>query len=500
MQIALLSRHAVQRLDVGGDGHHGDELGVGVIQQLAPGPVDRHRLHVAAVPGEPPLLDQAAPGEEIHRVAIGLAVERHREVQVARVDAERRARDGHALRIAGELELGRGRHELLEHHVAVAQDIDLAGVHAPMHPARHLEDLVGPQVEPGEHVATPLHHVGVARVVDHHGVQAADVERGLPGRRHRQEKGPSYLAVEKRPDHPDRLTAVVERGGESLPAAAELLRDLLDLGAGGHEHRHAASLAQHPLHEAFVEEFERLLRQHAHPGGLGGIERARFEHLDRAEIARVKRGVDRRRQPHEAAAGALPEREAQLQLRGGLMDLVDHQRVARRDEPILEPAARDSGRDDDDVPGRRLGRRLALAVHHADLERSAEHRGGDRPDRERLPRARPRDDAESASRGREPTDVVAVLAGEQRVDLEAHRQLDRLARGARRGDHDHAPGRRLGGEEGGRIGGKEVIARQAHGRNIERRQTKSGRHACLPLLAAPDFRRVSYSSSSQPCR
>src|SRR5256886_6288481 len=30
---SLLSRHAVQRLDVGGDGHHGDELGVGVIQR-----------------------------------------------------------------------------------------------------------------------------------------------------------------------------------------------------------------------------------------------------------------------------------------------------------------------------------------------------------------------------------------------------------------------------------------------------------------------------------
>src|SRR5207253_9078703 len=111
-------------------------------------------------------------------------------------------------------------------------------------------------------------------------------------------------------------------------------------------------------------------------------------------------------------------------------------------------------------------------------------------DGERLARARPRDDAEPPARGREATDVVAVLAGEQRVDLEAHRQLDCLARGTGGGDHDHAPGRGLGGEEGGRIGGKEVIARQAYGRNIERRQTKSGRRARLPLhssTAAPSL-------------
>src|SRR5205823_3716639 len=271
---------------------------------------------------------------------------------------------------------------------------------------------------------------------------------------------------------------------ESLPAAAELLRDLLDLGAGGHEHRHATSLAQYPLHEAVVEELEGLLRQHAHAGGLGGVERPGFEHLHRAEVAGVKRRVDRRRQPHEAAGGALSQRQAQLQFRGGLMDLVHHEGVACRDQAVLEPAARDPGGDDHDVPGRRLGRRLALAVHYADLERRAQHGGGDRPDGERLARARRRDDAEAASRSRKAANIVAVLAAEQRVDLEAHRQLDRLARGPCRGDHDDAPGRWFGGEEGGGIGGKEVIARRAHGRNIERRGTKSGRHARLPLSMA----------------
>src|SRR5256885_8171621 len=41
------------------------------------------------------------------------------------------------------------------------------------------------------HVATPLHDVRAARVVDHHGVEAADVERRLACRGHRQQKRPA---------------------------------------------------------------------------------------------------------------------------------------------------------------------------------------------------------------------------------------------------------------------------------------------------------------------
>ena len=49
-----------------------------------------------------------------------------------------------------------------------------------MHPPRHLEDLVGTEVEPLEHIAAPLHHVAVAGVVDHHRVEPAHVEADWP--------------------------------------------------------------------------------------------------------------------------------------------------------------------------------------------------------------------------------------------------------------------------------------------------------------------------------
>ncbi len=147
-----------------------------MIEQLAPRSLDRHRLHFATVAGQPPALDQTALGEQLDGVTVCLAVERHRQIELARVHAERRAGDGHPLRVAGQLELRRRRLELLEHKLAVAQDVDLAAFHAPVDAARHLEDFVRAEVEPRQHVATPLDDIGVARVVDHHGVEAADVE------------------------------------------------------------------------------------------------------------------------------------------------------------------------------------------------------------------------------------------------------------------------------------------------------------------------------------
>src|SRR5438093_346698 len=83
---------------------------------------------------------------------------------------------------------------------------------------------------------------GVARVVDHHGVEPADVERRLARRGHREEEGTAYLAIQEGSNHADRLTPVVERGGERLPAIAQLAGDLLHLGARWDEHRHAATL------------------------------------------------------------------------------------------------------------------------------------------------------------------------------------------------------------------------------------------------------------------
>src|SRR5690606_28550152 len=98
-------------------------------------------------------------------------------------------------------------------------------------------------------------------------------------------------------------------------------------------------------------------------------------------------------------ARSLAKGEAKLELRGGLMDLVDDQRVLRADQIILKPAAGYSRRNDDDVPTRSLRRRLPFAIDYADPEREPDDLGSDRPDRESFPRARTGDDPEPSTRG-----------------------------------------------------------------------------------------------------
>ena len=215
----------------------GSSSDIGVHQELAPGPLHRHRLHLAPIGGKPAVLDQAPRGEQVHRPSVGGAVERHGEVQVSSVHPERRAGDRHALRVAGELELRRGGPQRREIELAVAENEDLAVGHPPMHPSRHLENLVGSEIEAVEHVAAALDHVAVTRVVDDDGVEAGHVQRGLTRRRHREQERPLDLPLEKRSDHPDRLAAVIERGRETLPLLTQLLAKALDLGAGGDETR-----------------------------------------------------------------------------------------------------------------------------------------------------------------------------------------------------------------------------------------------------------------------
>ena len=60
-----------------------------------------------------------------------------------------------------------------------------------------------------------------------------------------------------------------------------------------------------------------------------------------------------------------------------------------------------------------------------------------------------------------------MLPREQGVDVQAHGQLDGLARRARRGDHDYPPCRGLGGEERVGIDGEGVVAGDSHRRNID---------------------------------
>src|SRR5215208_5042625 len=73
---------------------------------------------------------------------------------------------------------------------------------------------------------------------------------------------------------------------------------------------------------------------------------------------------------------------------------------------------------------------------------------------------------------------------EIRLDVETHRELDRLARGARRSDHDHAPRRRLRPDECVVVGREVVVSYFAH---ASRRGEKCARPAVrlrlLPVLA-----------------
>src|SRR5258706_13362622 len=104
--------------------------------------------------------------------------------------------------------------------------------------------------------------------------------------------------------------------------------------------------------------------------------------------------------------------------------------------------------------------------------------------RQLLPRPRPRHDAEALPRRRQLADVVAVLALQQRVEMQRQRQLDGLARGAGGGDHDDPPSWGLGGEEGLGVGGEKVIAGGLHAANIQRRAGTLWRPALPQAVAA----------------
>src|SRR6185437_1575228 len=168
-------------------------------------------------------------------------------------------------------------------------------------------------------------------------------------------------------------------------------------------------------------------------------------------------------------AAPLPERETDLELGGGLVDLVDDDRVRGEDVVLLEPTARDSRRDDDEIPGRRLRRCLAFAIDHADAQIGrAENLLGDRANGERLSGAGARDDAEPATRSvaaRQLAHARAVALLEEGVDVQFDRELDRLAGRARRRDDDHPSSRRLRLDERLMVGEVRIadLAHQATG-------------------------------------
>src|SRR3954463_4715544 len=100
-----------------------------------------------------------------------------------------------------------------------------------MNPTRHLQNLVGAQVQPGEHILAAFDDVAEARVVDHDGVESLNIERALAGSSHRQEVGLGFLALEERPNDSDRLASVIERAIYPRKTILDQSGGLFDSGA-----------------------------------------------------------------------------------------------------------------------------------------------------------------------------------------------------------------------------------------------------------------------------
>ena len=396
VEIAILARHPMQRLHACHHRHIGQERIVAVHEEFGPGTIDRHRLDLLPVVGEAASLDDPAGLQELHGIAVGAPVERDGEIECVGRDAQRRAGEGDALGIPRELELRRRRGEVLEADVAIGEDEDTPPGDPPMHTPRHLQDLVRPEMESREDVPPALDEVGEAGVVDHHRVEPAHIERALPGGGHREEEGLLDLSLEEGADHADRFAPVVERHLHLGIPRPDIGGDLLHPRARREEDPDPAPLLDRLLEEAIIEEGGRLLPLDHDLRRLLRVVRTRFDHRRRVQIARIEGRIDRRGEPDEAAPGPLAEGETELELRRGLMDLVDDQGVVRTDVAILEPAAGDPRGDDHHVPAGRLRGGLAFAVHHADAEgRRVEERVRDGAHGQGLPRPGPGDDPEA---------------------------------------------------------------------------------------------------------
>ena len=472
VQVALLARHPVQRVDAAGTRDQRQLLGIGMHQQFGPRALDRQRLDFAAVPGQPPVLDQAATGEAIHGAPVCLTIERHRQVQVAGVDAQLGAGERDAFGVAGKLKFWRPGSQRGEIELTVGQDCDFAAANPAVHASGHLQDFVGSEIQPVQHVAPVVHDVAVSRVVDHHGVETGKIERRLTGRSHRQQVGLGDFTLEKGAQHADRLTAVIERGREARKATPKLRTQSFDLGSRGQEHRHSAPPTDEAPHRVIVEILRRLLREHGDLGLELRIERARLEHLIAAEVVLVDPGIDGGRQPDESASGPLSEREAEFELRRCLVNLVDDDGVTPGDQVVGQPAARDAGGHDDHVPAGCLGRRLAFAVHHADQQRLGENLFRDHPDAESLAGAGAGDDAKAFPVAGPLPHRRAMLALQQRVDAGMQGEFDRLARRASRCDDDDATVRMEGVTIRVEIRRKQVVASGLHWRKLPERAKK----------------------------
>ena len=453
-QITSFARHTMQRLDTAHHRQHRQQFIVTIHDEFTPRPLHRQRFHRLAVRRQPAVFDQAARFEMRDRVAVRHAIERHRQFEGVRLHAEVGAGERHALGVARQLKVGCRGLERFEPDIPVTQDEHATVLHTTMHAPGHLQDLVRAEMHAREHIAAAVDHVGEAGVVDDDGIEPRHIQRALPGRRHREEERLRDHAFEKWTDYANRLAAVIVSGRNARVAQPHPLGGLFHRGARGQEHRHTSLRAGHLLQELVVEKIQRLLALDFDLGGLGGIERRHLQHIGAFEIARIKRGIDRRRQPDIPASHALPEREAELELRAGLVDFIDDQRVRGLNVAVLKPASCDAGRDDHDVPRRRFGRRFTFAVHDPRLQdRRAENRFGDWTDRERFAGPGARHDTEAVTTRRQTSQIVAARPLEERIEVQADGEFDRLAGRAGGRDDDDAPSGRLGRDKGVAVGG-----------------------------------------------
>src|SRR6266853_3498423 len=104
------------------------------------------------------------------------------------------------------------------------------------------------------------------------------------------------------------------------------------------------------------------------------------------------------------------------------MYLVYDQRIGGKYVSVLEPAARDSGRDHNHVPARRLWCRFTLAVHDPDFQSvRAENRLCDRANGECLTSPCAGDEPKTLPGSGEIADLRSVLLLESRRDPQAER-------------------------------------------------------------------------------
>ena len=469
VQHTILTRHAMQAFNAAHYCHERHQIVVAVHQQLGPRPLHGHLLHLPAVVGQSSVRDDIARFQQPHRATIRQLVERHRQFEIVGAHTDRRAGQCDALTVAGELKLRQLRLQLIERNAPVGENEHAAASHTAVHASRHLQQFIRAQMNAREHVATLVHHVGEARVIDDHRVEPLDRDRALSCRRHREKERLRHAAfVQILTDHADRLTTVIVLRVNLRETLLYMTRRVLGASARRQKHRHTTTLGNHLLQELVVEKIGRAARLHFHRRLLRLIEAVHFENVAAAKVLRVERRIDRGREPDVAAACPLAEREAEFQLGRCLMDLVNDDGVVMIDIAVLKPPSRDAGGDDDHVALRRLRSCFALAIHDADFQRFAQDCFGDWSHCKRLAGAGSRHDAESLTAGREFTQPRAMILLQVCLDIERERQLDGFARRAGRGDDDDASASGPSRLERIRVGREVSVANVTHATNLAR--------------------------------